>query len=79
LNHDRVWPLRLPVTSLTNAQLPLLNAATPSFDKLVILDPVGASGATIGADDHAREAGWQLHGAGILQTVTPAEVPTKCA
>ena len=42
--------------SFTNAQLPLLKVAALWFDKLVILDPVGARWATIGADDHAREA-----------------------
>jgi hypothetical protein len=32
-----------PYASFTNAQLPLLKVAALWFDKLVILDPVGAS------------------------------------
>jgi hypothetical protein len=46
-----------PYASFTNSQLPLLKVAALWFDKLVILDPVGASWATIGADHHTREAG----------------------
>lgn len=42
-----------PYTSFTNAQLPLLKVAALYFDKLVILEPVGASWATIGVDHHA--------------------------
>ena len=53
-----------------NAQLSLLKVAVLYFDKLAILDPVGASLATIGADHHARDAVKQLQEAGILQTVT---------
>ncbi|MCI0721220.1 MAG: hypothetical protein L0338_19945 [Acidobacteria bacterium] len=34
-----------PYASFTNAQLPLLKVATLYFDKLIILDPVGASWA----------------------------------
>jgi hypothetical protein len=45
-----------PYASLTNAQLPLLKVAALYFDKLVILDPVGASWDTIGADHLARDA-----------------------
>lgn len=41
-----------PYTSFTNTQLPLLKVAALWFDKLTILDPVGASWATIGADHH---------------------------
>lgn len=57
-----------------NAQLSLLKVAVLYFDKLAILDPVGASLATIGADHHARDAVKQLQEAGILQTVTRADV-----
>jgi hypothetical protein len=32
-----------PYASFTNAQLPLLKVAAVWFDKLVLLDPVGAS------------------------------------
>lgn len=63
-----------PYASFTNAQLPLLKVAALYFDKLFIVDPVGASWATIGADHHAREAVRLLKDAGILQTVTPADV-----
>ena len=43
-----------PYVSFTNAQLPLLKLAAMYFDELVILDPVGASWDTIGADHVAR-------------------------
>lgn len=66
-----------PYASFTNAQLPLLKVAALYFDKLVILDPVGASWDTIGADHHAREAVKQLKDAGILETVTPVTVLAK--
>jgi hypothetical protein len=49
--HNRFY---YPYASFTNAQLPLLKVAALYFDKLVILDPVGASWATIGADYPAR-------------------------
>jgi hypothetical protein len=42
--------------SFTNAQLPLMKVAVLWFDKLVILDPVGASWDTVGADHLARDA-----------------------
>jgi hypothetical protein len=45
-----------PYASFTNAQLPLLKVAALYFDKLVILDPVGASWDTVGADHLARDA-----------------------
>lgn len=38
-----------PYASLTNAQLPLLKIAALNFDKLFILDSVGASWDTIGS------------------------------
>src|SRR2546421_332539 len=44
-----------PYASFTNEQLPLLKVAALYFDKLIILDPVGASWATVGADHVARE------------------------
>ncbi len=44
-----------PYTSFTNVQLPVLKMAALYFDKLLILDPVGASWATIGAAHHGRE------------------------
>jgi hypothetical protein len=66
-----------PYASFTNAQLPLLKVATLYFDKLVILDPVGASWDTIGADHAARDAVRLLKEAGILETVTPAPVLAK--
>ncbi len=66
-----------PYASFTNAQLPLLKVAALYFDKLVILDPVGASWDTVGADYIARDAVCQLKDAGILEIVTPATVLAK--
>ena len=43
-----------PFASFTSAQLPLLKVAALYFDRLVILDPVGASWATIGPDTTPR-------------------------
>jgi hypothetical protein len=43
----------------------------------VILDPVGASWDTIGADHIAREALWQLKDASIFRIVSPATVLAK--
>ena len=56
-----------------------MKVAVLYFDKLVILDPVGASWASIDADYPARQAVKQLQDAGILHTVTPADVLTKYA
>jgi hypothetical protein len=61
-----------PYASFTNEQLPLLKVAALYFDKLIILDPVGASWATVGADHAARDAITLLKNAGILAVVTPA-------
>lgn len=61
-----------PYASFTNEQLPRLKVDALYFDKLNILDPVGASWATVGAGFRAREAVMQLRDAGILQIVTPA-------
>lgn len=66
-----------PYASFTNAQLPLLKVAALYFDKLIILDPVGARWATIGAEHIARDAVRQLRHAGILEIVTPATVLAK--
>lgn len=66
-----------PYVSSTNAQLPLLKVAALWFDKLVILDSVGASWDTIGADQIARNAVRPLKDAGILEMVTPATVLAK--
>jgi hypothetical protein len=63
-----------PYASFTDQQLPLLKVAALWFDKLVILDPVGASWDTVGADHVARDAVLQLKDAGILEIVTPAAV-----
>ncbi len=63
-----------PYSSFTNTQLPLLKVAVLYFDKLVILDLVGASRATIGVDHVARDAVRLLEDAGILQTVAPTDV-----
>ena len=64
-----------PYASFTNAQLPMLKVAALWFDKLVILDPVGASSNTIGADHVARDAVTLLKDAGILEIITPSTVP----
>lgn len=83
LGNLRLWMLgRRPqlehtVASFTKIQLPPLKVAALDFDKLVILDPAGASWATIGADHHARDAVMQLKEAGILQMVTPTEIQAK--
>jgi hypothetical protein len=66
-----------PYASFKDAQLPLLKVAALYFDKLVLLDPVGASWDTIGADHIARDAVRQLKDAGILEIVTPATVLAK--
>lgn len=58
-----------PYASFMNAQLPLLKVAAFYFDKLYLLDPVGASRATIGTDYDTREVVRQLHDTGILQKV----------
>jgi hypothetical protein len=49
-----------------------------TLEMVIILDPIGVSWATIGADHDARNALMQKD-AGILQTVTPAEIPAKFA
>lgn len=66
-----------PYASFTNAQLPVLKVAALYFDKLVILDPVGASRDTIGVDHVARDAVKLLETEGILEVVTPGEVLAK--
>lgn len=63
-----------PYASFTDVQLPLLKVAALWFDKLFILDPVGASWGTVGADPIARDAVRQLKDVGILEIVTPATV-----
>lgn len=63
-----------PYASFTNAQLPLLKVAAVCVGKLVMLDKVVASWATIAAvDEPTREARKLLKDVGILQTVTPAD------
>lgn len=66
-----------PYASFTDAQLPLLKVAALYFDKLVLLDPVGASWDTVGADHVARDAVTLLQNAGILEIVSPATVLAK--
>lgn len=66
-----------PYASFNNAQLPLLKVAALYFDKLVILDPVGASWDTIGADFRVRDTVILLKDAGILEVVSPATVLAK--
>ncbi|MCC6522886.1 MAG: hypothetical protein IT373_09515 [Polyangiaceae bacterium] len=71
--------LYYPYASFTSNQLPLLKVAALYFDKLTILDPVGASWATVGADDHLRKAVKLLESAGLLEVVSPADVLAKYA
>jgi hypothetical protein len=66
-----------PYASFTDAQLSLLKVAALYFDKLFILDPVGASSGSVGTEYPAREAVKMLQDAGILQIVTPADVLAK--
>jgi hypothetical protein len=66
-----------PYASFTNTQLPLLKVAALYFDKLVLLDPIGASWDTVGTDYVARDAVRLLKDAGILEIVTPATVLAK--
>lgn len=66
-----------PYASFTNEQLSLLKVAALYFDKLTMLDPVGASWATVGAHHVARDAIKLLKNAGILEVVTPADVLAK--
>lgn len=68
-----------PYASFTYAQLPLLKVAALYSDKLTLLDPVGASWDTVGADSIARDAVRQLEDAGILEIVTPATVLAQYA
>ena len=63
-----------PYASLTDEQLPLLKAAALYFDKLYILDPIGASWDTIGAEHHARHGMMLLRDEGILEVISPSDV-----
>jgi hypothetical protein len=62
-----------PYATLGTQQSPLLKAAALYFDKLFILDPLKASGATIGPGDREPELR-QLESEGILQRIAPEEV-----
>jgi hypothetical protein len=66
-----------PYAFFTNAQISLLKVAALYFDKLVVLDPVGASWNTIGTGDIARDAVRLLKNADILEIVTLATVLAK--
>lgn len=68
-----------PYASFANEQLPLIKIAALYFDKLIILDPVGASWARVGSDHVARDAISLLKDVGILEVVTPADVLVKCS
>jgi hypothetical protein len=46
-----------PYASFTNAQLPLLKVAALYFDELGLLDPVGASRDTVGAEHYVARDG----------------------
>ncbi len=73
-NHNLFY---YPYASLTDAQLPLLKVAALYFDKLYILDPVGASWNIVGAEYEARNAVRLLESAGIIEIITPATVLAK--
>jgi hypothetical protein len=45
-----------PYASFAKAQLPLLRVAALYFGKLVLLDPLGASWDSVGADRTTRDA-----------------------
>lgn len=62
-----------PYASLTDQQLPLFKVAALYFDKLIVLDPAGASRGTVGADDVARRGITLLKDAGILEVVAPGD------
>ena len=66
-----------PYSSFTNRQLPLLKVAALYFDRLCILDPVGASWGTIGADHFARDALELLRSASILELIPPADALSR--
>lgn len=66
-----------PFASTSKAQLPLFKVAALYFDKLVILDPVGASWDTLGANYIARDAVQLLKDAGILEIMTSVTVLAK--
>jgi hypothetical protein len=63
--------------SCPTSQLSLLTG--PYFAKPYAFEPVGASGDTVGADDHDRETVIKLHYLDILQMVRPTEVLAKIA
>jgi hypothetical protein len=63
-----------PYASFTNEQFPLLKVAALYFDKLTLLDPVGASWDTVGIDHLARDAVRQIKEAGVLEIVSPSTV-----
>lgn len=66
-----------PYASFTGQQLHILKVAALYFDKLTILDPVGASWVRIGVDHVGRDAVILLKDAGLLQVVAPAQVLQK--
>lgn len=67
-----------PYASFTAEQHSLLRVAALYFDKLILLDPVGASWDIVGVPHpKAREELQMLKEAGILEIVTPAAVLKK--
>lgn len=67
--------LYYPCASFTNVQLPLLKVAALYFDKVVIIDPVGAGWAAIGADHHTRDTVKQF----VIATIANFKSPGALA
>jgi len=62
-----------PYASFTDVHAPLLKAAAIYFDKLYILDPLKATGGTVGIGNIEHDVAL-LEQAGILERVAPEEV-----
>lgn len=65
-----------PYASLTDAQGPLLKAAALYFDRLYILDPEKATGASIGIGEVEDDVNL-LEKEGILERVSPEDILVK--
>lgn len=63
-----------PYASLREKQLPLLKTAALYFDKLYVLDPVGASLGRIGVEEHVLPELATLRVLGLVEPINPAAV-----
>jgi hypothetical protein len=80
IRHDGPAPaLLLPLRVLHRCAVADAQGCALYLDKLTILDPSRASSAMIRADQHVYGHVKEPQGAGVLQTVTPAEVLAKYA